>query len=389
MPVHRRCIEEDLPARCGRRRVSLFLSLKGPTAAAIGVAVLLCYVTVRGSLVAHLTIEVQHPGGRPAQDVSVQHVQLERYSIHNHLLSRTDAKGRIEVQFQEVSNQSHPLGYGVHRFVVMPEDFRWEVSDMYVWTEAQSSPLGNDSVERYRALGRDTAESNWSRGEVWRILADQDLRWSVTLQPGPRTRIHVVDQFGRPLPNRTLSVTLDLGALSHTGWGGAVPVNTLETDAQGTCLLPHAGPWVYSFELHDSGYCVPGYPFWTPVAKERPNGGALRLVYHKPERKPIAFKVTDARSGQPVADALVWVEMSYACMVQGGPIGKTDADGVWRSDTFTTDHVVRFGVHKEGFEDARYDIGAYHWDKTYNVPLRALNMQTEERGSSEDHGSED
>lgn len=389
MPVHRRCIEEDMPARCGRRRVSLFLSGKGPTAAVIGVVALLCGVTVPGLLAAHLTIEVQHPGGQGARGVGVQHVQLERYGLHNHLLGKTNAKGRMEVQFQAASNQAHALGYGVHRFILMPKDFRWEVSDIYVWAEGPKMPLGDDPVQRYRALGREMPKSNWSRGRISRLLAGQDLWWTVTLQPGHKTRVYVVDGLGRPLPNRTLSVTLDLGALSHTGLGGAVPVNTLETDAQGKCLLPHAGPWVYSFELEESGYCVPGYPFSTPVTKERPDGGALRLVYHKPERKPIAFKVTDARSGQPVADALIWVEISYACTVQGGPIGKTDTDGAWRSDAFTTDHVVRFGVHKEGFEDARYDIAAYQWGHTYNVALRALTTQTEEKGSSEDHGSKD
>ena len=102
----------------------------------------------------------------------------------------------------------------------------------------------------------------------------------------------------------------------------------------------------------------------------------MRLVYCKPDPKQIAFKVTDAGTGKPL-QALVCIEMVYSFCWQGGPIGETDANGLYRSDTFCTDHLGKFGVQKEGYEPKMFAADEFVPGKRYEVALRRVS-DTEE-----------
>ena len=255
---------------------------------------------------AELTISVNYPDGTPAKGIEVQEVQLERQRIYNRLLGTTDDNGIIEVEFEAKPRKDCrgevPRGYGVYRYVVMANDYRWVVSDLYYWNKGTS---GNEvvretNVSDYQLYERLIArrikkrrKSNWVIGNLVGVKKSDRISWEVVLNKGSDVTVSVNDQFGEPVRNETLSVSLDLEALSHTGWGGEIPMFDVQTNSEGCFNLPNAGQFFYSIDLHDNKYCAPSVRHWTGVVRSKFDQGKGTVVYHRCKENNVIFVVTD------------------------------------------------------------------------------------------------
>jgi len=166
------------------------------------------------ALSAEISICVSYPDGAPAQGIKVQEVGLERGNIHSDLLGTTDKRGRIEtsIRIEPKTIPEDLRGYYVYayRYVVMPDEFQWEVSDIY-WTvfpdrDAESFEIHFSNRE------------NWSIGKKVKISQDTRIEWSIILKKSADTEVSIRDQSNNPIKNFRVSVELDLQAQSHTGF---------------------------------------------------------------------------------------------------------------------------------------------------------------------------
>jgi hypothetical protein len=256
----------------------------------------------------------------------------------------------------------------------MPEDHRWEVSDLLYWSKAPWNEevlvkTGVSHCQHYQER-MSGPKSNWSIGELVQVGIDREVRWEVTLAKGPNVEVSVLDQFNEPLRNRSFSVFLDLEALSHTGRGGEIPIFDVRTDDKGQFSLSNIGMFFYSFDLgYTDRYCAPNASVWTSVVSARFEENQGKLVYHRCVGSRATFVVTDEQTGCPIASASILQMRQFPNSRGGITIGHTDTNGVYTTEAFYTEHVVSFGAIAEGYEPYFLGIEAFVSDKTYEIPL--------------------
>lgn len=348
------------------------------------------FFTPSVGLTAQLTIIVRYPDKTPAKGIRVHEVQLERHRIYNRFIGATDNNGTINVEFEQKPRKDCkgkvPRGYGIYRYVIMPANYRWEISDIYYWNK---EPYSNEvlhqtgvwPVEDYEKRMHKRKEvglspkSNWSRGRLVKVHPDSQIRWEVTLNKGKNVHVSVVDQFNEPVRNKKLSVLLDLDSLSHSGFGGEIPMFKVKTDAKGRFNLSHTGEFFYSFDLiraygsPGKKYCAPEAYCWTTRTKLKIEKDKEKILYHRCIGKIATFIVTDSQTGNPIAKAQVWPLISFTTCAQGGSLGFTDNNGVFTTNEFYTEHVLKFGVFKEGYKEWLVDIEQFVPGKTYMISL--------------------
>lgn len=314
---------------------------------------------------AELTISVLNPDKTPANNIKVQEVQLARYSRRprNHLLGVTDEKGELKVRFAEKPDDADNTRVYefIYRYVVMPEDYRWEISDIYGHTYPAKDTIPS--------LNRDN--ENWSIGKKIIIEENTQLKWEVILRKGENITVEVVDQFNEPLKDKQLSIILDLQILSHTGLGGEIPISKVDTDSKGYFMIPNAGDFYYTIGIpNQNQYIAPDINYLSSyLTKKFAKDEANKLVYQKRIGKKMTIIVIDSKTGKPVSDASILEVISYPSAIQGGPMGKTDIHGEYKNKNFYTEHVVKFGVSKEGYKDHWIPMEQFVPDTVYKISL--------------------
>jgi len=320
-----------------------------------------------------LVILAMNPDGSPAKGVKVQQVQLERSSPfpRNFQCGVTDGEGRLTVKYQPMKSQGDERnGYGIYRFVLMPADCRWELSDLYYWnkepwTELTLAETDIWSYESYREImeAPQSSDTNWSVGSLTRLVAGERLIWKVSLQPGRDVQVSVVDQFDEPLAGKSFSVILDTGVLSHTGFGGEIRMFPAATDDRGRLVLPRAGNFRYSFDyacgtksVVECDYCAPGMAFFTTIVSGRFDGADGAIRYYRRVPVNLSVLVRDKASQSPVPGAEISLIVLFSSARQGGTLGKTDSEGRLTLDKLFLEHSVSLVAKKEGYRDLEFDL---------------------------------
>ena len=335
---------------------------------------------------AELQIRARYPDGTPAEGIPVREVQLERQRIYNRAIGATDSDGHLIVRFEARARKDCrgdvPRGYGLYRYLLMPESRPWQLSDICYWnTDDVAQHTGvfeYESYKRYIGLARGRKErSNWLVGGLVRLLQPEPVVWDIILEKGQDTKVSVLDQFGDPIGNARLEVFLDAEARTHTGYGGEIPIFKAHTNQDGTLTLPSTGQFYYSFKLHSASgrYCAPNLAYYSDVVRERFSGTTGQISYHRCLPKNIAFIVTDHDTGKPIANGSIYELVAFAASRQGGPIGHTDLRGSYISNEFYAEHVVEFGVRKEGYKPRSFSIDQFVPGKTYKVELQPEERQ--------------
>jgi hypothetical protein len=327
-----------------------------------------------------LLIQVRLPDGTPAKGVKVQQIQLERTSPlpQNYMCGVTNSDGELSIRFASMQSQGDDRnGFGLYRFVLMPENLRWELSDMYYWNKDpwtdqvfMEANIWSSDVYREQMKSPENAHTNWSFGGMVRMTASARHYWQVQLQTGSEARMLVEDQNGRPLANKNFSVFLDAGVLSHTGFGGEIPISSLQTDDRGLVNLLHAGTFWYSFKLAGTDeYCRPDVQFFDTVVTGRAIDNAGVIRYFKRIPRSVRILVRDKATQAAIAGADISELISFSFMTQGGPIGKTGSDGSFATDRLLTEHVLQLVAAKDGYEDYKFDMKGFVSGSTYTFEM--------------------
>jgi len=341
------------------------LKLKNLLAASLFLAAI---VDCRAQQAAQLAIKVHFPDGSPARGIKVQLVQLERASPRNLLCGVTDETGQLNVGFDAVATlEGKRNGWGLYRFVLMPEDLRWELSDLYYWnqvlekqTHLQVEEIGPE--DWYRKIMRENPKNNWSIGDLIQVQEGKTLVWNVTLQRGFDVRVSVVDQFGKSLPRRNFLVFLDTEMLSHTGRGGEISMFKAQADEKGLLIVHHAGEFVYSFDYlgpFDGGkieYCSPGLSYFSSIVEGRFIATTGTITYQKLIPQTVTISVIDKMTRLPISGAGIGEIVLYNSAAMGGDIGKTDQQGRFIAQGLVTEHLLSLTAHKEGYADFKFDM---------------------------------
>ena len=299
---------------------------------------------------AEINIHVSYPDGRPAQGIKVQEVGLERGNIHSDPLGMTDHHGRIsapiELKPAMTPNDLKGSCTYAYRYVVMPENYRWEISDIY-WSRY---PDKETALYQNHMSNR----QNWSIGKKVKISQDTKIEWEVVLRKSPDIELSFRDQNNDPIENSKVSVVLDLQAQSHTGFGGEISLFDANTDDQGNMTIQNPGDFFYSFELQQQRqYINPDLDYFSNTVVKRLGKGENIVRFHKCIGRQIEISVRDKLTGEPISGAYLVGTKKFVFGIQGGPFGPgfaTDANGIYKSDSFCTDHLVECGVSKKGYK---------------------------------------
>jgi hypothetical protein len=303
---------------------------------------------------ASLTISVRLPDGKPAKSVRIQAVQLERPGPYSRLLGKTDKKGRIKVEFTDEDQYRKNTGPGVYRFIVMPKNFEWGVSGLYCWAGSKNDPAY--SVEnKINAAGI-------------KVGPDSALTWEVTLKKGHDAKVRFIDQSEKPIKNCAAGVILDLHARTKDGTGGATGVIATTTKKDGTFLLSNACDAEYTVIIGNNNYYVPGLEYETRAYTAPLKRGINSFIFKNPPGKEITFRVSDHDTHAPLKDALICEEVR-AVIPRGGCFGKTNEQGIFYTNEFNSEHVIRFGVTKEGYNEEWLDGDSYTDSGSYSFEL--------------------
>jgi hypothetical protein len=331
--------------------------------------------TAEALAVTSLTIQVTLPDGSPAAGIPIDEFGLERYTIYNKEIGPTGPDGTVRVEFQpgRHPDATVPLGYGVFRFLLKPDSFRWELSDIYCWAEFDRSRdvqggLENSGdfpdYEKWFEPGNDGTwpdrepSSNWSYGRGVPVRGDTPLVWTVRLQPGELRELTVVDQYEKPIDGADISVVVDLRAHSHTGGGAEVFMGRMHTDSLGRFALRHVSDFAYQFSVRGNGWLYD--PNDTACLDPRLNqnlrvqGNTLR--FQRPVEQDLLFVARCAGNGAPAPDVAIYgcIQFPSACEA-GAPLGKTGPDGMFRFvGAFPLEHCTCFVFRKSGYLDGRY-----------------------------------
>jgi hypothetical protein len=349
------------------------------------IASLVCAANLNGSAQSPtlLVINVLLPSGNPAPGVKVQQLQLERACPKNLLCGVTNNHGQLTVRLEPEANKNCDRNdWGVYRFVLMPENLRWELSDIYYWNkypwnEQTLQETGIYPKDRYQEIMREPMR-NWSIGNLIRVQEGTPQIWNVTLQRGEDVRVSVVDQFGDVMPRSKFRVLLDTDMLSHTGSGGEIPMFSAQTDEKGNFVVPHAAGFVYSFDYQcpvDSTdrceYCCPRVPYFTTVVSRKIGAESATITYHKRIPQTVSISVIDKATKLPIPGAAIFAIMVFNSSALGGPpIGMTDANGQFKTDRLLTEHVLSLGISKENYQDFQFDMKNFRPGATYVFDLQ-------------------
>jgi hypothetical protein len=322
------------------------------------ILVILCLISSY-VMSAEINIHVSYPDGKPAQGIKVQGLSLDRGNMYNDLLGVTDNHGNINAEIivkpEIIPNDLNGYYYYIYRYVVMPENFRWEISDIYL---ARFPDDGTNFYEKYLP-----GVKNMSIGKNVKISQDTKIKWNVILQKSSDVKVSFRDQNNDPLKNMRLSVDLDLHANSHTGLGGEISMFDTSTDDKGNIVIHNPGDFYYSFEnLNQSQYSAPDLNYFSATVIKRLDSGENIVKFHKCIGKQIEVIVKDKVTGKPVSGAILQGMMKFSFTNQSGPFGSdivTDENGVYKSDNFCTDHLVEFGAYKEGYKLLLTDIANF------------------------------
>lgn len=312
---------------------------------------------------AEITISIKYPDGKPAKGIKVREVGLERGNTKNELLGVTDDSGRIKTQIKlEPSADkrkrylNNPQGSYVYayRYVIMPDDYRWEVSDIY-W-----SIYPEKYIKDYREGLEGTTASNWTMAKKVSISKNSKINWNVVLEKSPDIRVRLVDQHGIPISKKQVSVFLDLEARTHTGFGGEIDIFKDNTDDKGFITVHNAGNFYYSFDLVlQDHYTTPGLDYSWTVVTAKLTGKDDKVVFHKCTEKQLRVLVKDKNTGQPVSGAYIICSGEMLLGEESGSLGDgavTDSAGMYETDKFCTEYLTKFGAHKEGYKRNLIDV---------------------------------
>ncbi len=366
------------------------------------ISFLICLMTCN-TFAAEILITVKYPDGKPAKGIKVREVGLGNGNMKNELVGVTDDSGRIKTQIelepseteQKKDLQKYPQGSYyeyAYRYVVMPDNYRWEVSDIYWSTypeaEADSYPKGFY-----------THAENWSIGKQIRLSQKSSINWTVILRKGPSFRVRLEDQHGKPIKKKQVSVFLDLQARSHTTRGGEIAMFESYTDDQGYITVHNADNYYYSFDLlNQNQYTTPGLDYSSTVVMKKLQGRGDKVIYHKCIENEIVIIVRDKVTGKPIQAAYIvgseeFLTGTLPLRGQLGPDALTDVNGIYKSNNFCTEHMVEFGAYKEGYKPDLISIHKFVSGNTYEFLLepeskkdpinRKTGVQQKNRGDRE------
>jgi hypothetical protein len=271
---------------------------------------------------------------------------------------KTDAKGNCTVRFGKFDFWDHlkttgiaEPGYGAYFLIVEPQDHAGGVS----------SPILNLNDEDQKSFTEPKLDASIPiPGEEWcylpRVLTDElkDAEpLKIALERGIDVSGRLVDPKGRPIRGEQVALWNDLGADTHTGRGGEIFEQSVETDRLGRFRFHRVYPNLFYLSLQaqqDDRLC------WTRTrVRQRWVDGAANAIWpHVGEVDlPLAIvasrdlpyhyfgKVTDEK-GHPISAATVRIQASIH-----GPGGRID---------FEDGH----GHHSQAVtrKDGRYDVGA-------------------------------
>jgi len=117
---------------------------------------------------------------------------------------------------------------------------------------------------------------------------------------------------------------------------------------------------------------TPDLDYWSNTITQRLEDGDNVITFHKCIKKPLRVVVWDKVTGEPVSGASITITERFAGAIQGGPLGAgivKDANGIYMSDDFCTDHLVEFGVAKKGYRPSLMSIDNYIPGNLYRFRL--------------------
>jgi hypothetical protein len=336
------------------------------------VACLLLFCT--GSQAYELLVRVKTPDHAPASGIKVQRVLLIHQEMDNALAGITDEKGELRIPFEGRQTVMDGTGWGKHRFVLMPEKYRWEVSPMYFWT---CPPLTHEDaiheqLWEFNSLKdpNNLCTGNSRYGDTVWVEPDKPLIWDVTLNPGRDVTVQVSDQHGKPVPNATLKMELDLQAPTHTGRGGEIPLPYVKTDAKGHFKLARAGDFFYSFTLEVPRYFAPDFGWLHNSVEAQFASRKGKLVFHKCALMRLSIRVTEKNTGLPIEKAELEAVDKDGCRLIPQPFGVTDADGWFKTKDFDLfDFSASISVAKTGYKYATLDLHGLDTSAVHFVTL--------------------
>lgn len=310
-------------------------------------------------------VRVLKPDGQPAGGVAVQEVGLCRQQKQR-LVGLTDVHGLLAVDLAKycLENEKSWQGAGIFRYVVMPKDYPWEVSDIYCRKES--------TYERSKKLfeaAQGEKSSNWGYGSVVLIPETGDLLWEVELKQGRSLTVRVVDQFDEPIPNMKLKMGVDLEQAGHNKlYGGMVGMPDVTTDSTGTFKLENMGDFAYTFEYRQTDgptrsyfqYYSPDLPYRDSFVTHNFARQGPVIRYKREVGQRLSGLVRDKQTKAPLSDATVHEVMTFRTGYQGGPpVCATEPDGRFASDEFKGDHVIRIVAIKDGYQREDLDMRSY------------------------------
>jgi 5-hydroxyisourate hydrolase-like protein (transthyretin family) len=296
-----------------------------------------------GIFAASLTISVKLPDGKPAKGVSISMAQLENPEPYSKLAGKTNKNGNLRITFQDAAINQASAGHGVYRFIIMPKSFKWEVSDYYCWAGSSTepaylpaNPLNTGAVSK----GLDAADY---------------LTWAVKLSKGKDAKIQIINPDNKPVTGCKLGIGLDLHARSKSGLGAGITVTITAVDKSGSYLFKNAAELSYTLVMNGCGYYVPGLDYEVNYVEMPLKDGLNMIKFKKPERKEMTIRVRDFDTKEPLKGALVCEERKAKPVDRGGCFGKTNARGVFYTDEYNPEHVSKFGVTMDGYNEEWLD----------------------------------
>ena len=180
----------------------------------------------------------------------------------------TDADGRFTARFGKFLFGEHEQatdliepGYGHFYFVVEEEEgYAGGVSEevLNLNDEELASRKEEDARDCPPQISREV-DPHFHSGV--RVLTDAPLGESleIMLKRGLDVTGQMIDPQGKPLAREEVTVLTDMGADTHTGWGGEIFEQMVETDRAGRFVFHHVYPAVFTLQTINRGSTR---PYW-------------------------------------------------------------------------------------------------------------------------------
>lgn len=176
------------------------------------VIVFLCFAVNGWSQSAtQLLIKVELPDGSPVMGVKIQLLQLERSFTRNFLCGMTDNRGEFNIHFEaEASKDDKHYGWGIYRFVLMPEDPH--AADFYYSFEYDCPVVSTDQCEYCSAVAPyfTTVATNKVNGKSAIVVYHKRIPLSVS--------VSVIDKVTKlPIAGAAINVIMTFGSAAMGG----------------------------------------------------------------------------------------------------------------------------------------------------------------------------